>query len=185
MAGSVGCGGRGWILFPPARSGKAARLEVGVGDHAHQRVTMKTLPSAAFEVIEAEFFLELLMRLFADPARLDGRGEHPAIGLSGQVGQIVFLLAGGPSFADEPDRFARHVLHALVADSLWRAVGDAHTEGGEASFSGPFVPLRQVSVRHFACLRTSSEGTERRVGTCRLRGRPRPATGKTSSTSRG
>jgi hypothetical protein len=32
-------------------------LEVGVGDHAHQRVTIKTLPSAAFE---AEFFLEFL-----------------------------------------------------------------------------------------------------------------------------
>jgi hypothetical protein len=32
-------------LFSPSRGGgEAAMLEEGVGDHGHQRVTMKTLP---------------------------------------------------------------------------------------------------------------------------------------------
>ena len=50
---------------------KAAMLEEGVGDHCHKCVTVKTLPGSSFEVIEAEFLFELLMGLFANPARLD------------------------------------------------------------------------------------------------------------------
>ena len=36
-------------------------LEKGVGDDGHQRMAMKSSPRATFEVIEAEFFLELLV----------------------------------------------------------------------------------------------------------------------------
>ena len=35
---------------------------------------MKALPGSSFEVIEAEFFFQLLMGLLADPPRLDGGG---------------------------------------------------------------------------------------------------------------
>ena len=60
------------ILFSPPRFCQAALLEEGIGDHCHQRVTVKTLPGSSLEVIEAEFLFELLMGLLADPSRLDG-----------------------------------------------------------------------------------------------------------------
>ena len=49
-------------------------LQEGVGDHGHQRVTMKTLPGSSLEVIKPEFLFQLLMRLFANPSCLDGGG---------------------------------------------------------------------------------------------------------------
>jgi len=49
-------------------------LQEGVGDHRHQRVTMKTLPGSSLEVIKSEFFFQLLMGLFANPSCLDGGG---------------------------------------------------------------------------------------------------------------
>ena len=44
----------------------------GETNNGHQRMSVEPFPRAPFEVVEAEFFLELLMRLFADPARFDG-----------------------------------------------------------------------------------------------------------------
>jgi hypothetical protein len=85
IAGKVGCGGPDGVLFSPARLGKTPALQIGVGDHAHQRVAMKTMPGAAFEVIEAEFFLELLVSLFANPPRLDRGGERLEMGLGGKL----------------------------------------------------------------------------------------------------
>lgn len=46
-------------------------LEKSVSDHRHKRVTVKALPGSALEVIKAEFFFQLLMRLLANPSRLD------------------------------------------------------------------------------------------------------------------
>jgi len=67
-------------------------LEEGVGDHRHQRMTMKTLPGAAFEVIEAEFFFHLLVGLFTDPPRLDGGRQRAQVGADQQIGEVVFPL---------------------------------------------------------------------------------------------
>ena len=50
-------------------------LEEGVGDHRHKRVTVKALPGSSLEVVKTEFLLELLVRLLADPASLDGCGQ--------------------------------------------------------------------------------------------------------------
>ena len=50
-------------------------LEEGVSDHRHERVTMKAVPGSSLEVIETEFFLQLLMGLLANPACLDGGGQ--------------------------------------------------------------------------------------------------------------
>ena len=83
-------------------------------------------------MVEAEFLLDLLMSPFADPARLYRNGEGFEAGVGGEVGQIVFLFAGGAPLADEPNLLARHMLHAFVADPLRRSVGDAHANGGEA-----------------------------------------------------
>lgn len=57
--------------FFPSRLSEPAGLKEGIGHHCHQRVAMQPDPGATLEVVEAEFFLELLMRLLADPARLD------------------------------------------------------------------------------------------------------------------
>ena len=56
-------------------------------------MTMQTMPGSPFEVVEAEFFLELLMRLFADPTRLDCCGKGFQIGVGGQIGEIILMLA--------------------------------------------------------------------------------------------
>jgi hypothetical protein len=66
-------GGR---FFFPTRGGEVAMLEEGATDHSHEGVTMKTAPGLPLEVVEAEFLLELLIRLLADPARLDGCAER-------------------------------------------------------------------------------------------------------------
>ena len=116
-------------------------LEEGVGDHRHQRVAMQALPRATLEVVEAEFLFELLMRLLAHPARLDGRGERFQIGVGREVHEIVFLFPRGAALADQPGLFARHVLHAFVADALRLSVGDAHAQSGEAGFQQAFGSL--------------------------------------------
>ena len=76
MAGMLGCGGRPPTLFFPSRCFEAAELEEGVGDHGHQGVSVQPGPGSTFEVVEAEFLLELLMRLLADPSGFDRGGEH-------------------------------------------------------------------------------------------------------------
>ena len=60
-------------FFPP-RLNEATALQEGVGDHGHQRVTVKTLPGSSLEVIKSEFLFQLLMRLFTNPSCLDGGG---------------------------------------------------------------------------------------------------------------
>ena len=68
---------------------------------------MEPAPRSAFEVVEAELFLDLLMRLFADPTCLNGRGEGFEIRAGGKVREVVLPFAGCTLFADEP-AFAAH-----------------------------------------------------------------------------
>ena len=82
-------GGQSWLgrwavdfFFPPCGC-EAAILEEGVGDHRHERVTMKALPGPALEVIKAKFFFQLLVRLLADPSRLDRGCQSAKVGLRG------------------------------------------------------------------------------------------------------
>ena len=72
------------LFFPPCRC-EAAILEEGIGDHGHQRMTMQALPGSSFEVIEAEFFFELLVRLFANLSRLDGSRQVRGSVLAGKL----------------------------------------------------------------------------------------------------
>jgi hypothetical protein len=67
-------------------------LEKGKGDHGQERMPVQPDPGASFEVVEAEL-LELLMRLLTGPARLDGGGGRPEIGVGGQVRQGALPLA--------------------------------------------------------------------------------------------
>ena len=129
MAGRLGCGGGPAILFPPFRLFKALVLKEGEGDHRHQAMSVQAGPRSAFEVVKPELFLELLMRLLADPARLDGTCKLLHRGVWGQVGQIEFALSGRAMFADQPDFLARQMLGSHVMDTLGRAVGHTHAQG--------------------------------------------------------
>jgi hypothetical protein len=87
---------------------------------------------APFEVVEAEFFFELLMRLFADPVRLDGAGQLLDRRVGGQVREVILALAGRAMLAHEPDFLAWQVLSAHIEDPLRRPVCDTHANSGEA-----------------------------------------------------
>ena len=80
-------------------------------------------------MVEAEFFFQLLMRLLADPSGFDRGGERLEAGIGRQVGHIVFLLAGRPPFADEPDFVARHALHAIIKHAVLMTVRNANAAG--------------------------------------------------------
>jgi len=54
-------------------------------------------------VIKTELFLELLMRLLADPARLDGTGNILDRHVGEEIGEMVFSLAVGTMLAHQPD----------------------------------------------------------------------------------
>jgi hypothetical protein len=127
------------LFFSPTRCSESAVLEEREGDHGHQRVAVKAFPGSAFEVVEAEFFLELLMGLFADPARLDRGGESFEISVERDLDQIVFSFAGSAPFADEPGLYAGQMLHAFLANPLWRSIGHAHPGGGEAQLAGLMI----------------------------------------------
>jgi hypothetical protein len=61
-----------WFFFSRLAVFKPAILEESVGDHCHERMTVKALPGSALEVIETKFFVQLLVSLLANPSRLDG-----------------------------------------------------------------------------------------------------------------
>lgn len=46
-----------------------------VGHHRHQGMAVQSGPASFFEVIQPQFFIELLMRLSANPARLNRARE--------------------------------------------------------------------------------------------------------------
>src|ERR1700730_6105139 len=98
-AGKVGCGGGPLILFFPPYCFEPAILEECVGDHRHEHMAMQALPGSALKVIETEFFFQLLVRLLANPARLDGGCQGAQVRLCRQLGEIVFLLSRHPVFA--------------------------------------------------------------------------------------
>src|SRR3954465_12713146 len=114
------------LFFPPPRSLQAPVLQVGKSDAGHQGVPVQAGPGPALEVGETELLLELLMRLLAGPARLDGGGQPPQRGPPRQVAEVVFLLAAVAPFAHQPDLVA---WQAGVVGVTW-AVGDAHPKGG-------------------------------------------------------
>src|SRR6266540_1836470 len=113
-------------------------LEEGVSDHRHERVTMQTLPGSALEVIETEFFFQLLVRLLANPSCLDGGRQGAQVGVRRQVGEIVFLLSRHPVFADEPSLVSWQMLLTLVPDPLRWSVGDPHADSSKTSLELSF-----------------------------------------------
>src|SRR5262249_29433961 len=113
-------------------------LEECVSDHRHERMTVQALPRSALEVIETEFFFQLLVSLLANPARLDGGRQGAQVSLGWQVGEIVFLLSRHPMFADEPSLVPWQMLLTLVPDPLWWSVGDPHANSSKTSLELSF-----------------------------------------------
>src|ERR1700761_1677184 len=99
---------------------------------------MKPLPASTLEVVKADLLFELLMRLLADPACLDGRCQCAQVGLRRKVGEIILLFTRAPVFADKPNFPAGQMLLAFVPDPLRWPVGDPHAQGGETRLESPF-----------------------------------------------
>src|SRR3954449_1242769 len=114
ISGSEGCGGGPLpsSFSPPPRRPQAPVLQVGEGNAGHQRVPVQAGPGPALEVAEAEFLFQLLVRLLAGPARLDGGGQPPQRGPPRQVAEVVLALAAVAPLADQPD------LRAIAFDPL-------------------------------------------------------------------
>src|SRR5215217_6207520 len=130
MAGKVGWGGGPVVpIFPPlATLPEPEVLQEGEGDQHHQGVVVQAGPRSPLEVVETEFFLHLLVRLLADPARLDRRREGLQGRLSGMIGQVVPPLAAAASLAHQPQLLTGQAM----ADLRLRALGHSYTPGGEA-----------------------------------------------------
>src|SRR3546814_17000817 len=85
IAGMLGCGGGPPTLFFPPRRFETAGLKESVCYPCHQCMSMQSNPGAASELIEAQFFLELLLCLPAVPSPLARRAEHFEGGRKGVV----------------------------------------------------------------------------------------------------
>ena len=162
-SGSVGRGGgpratrRG--LFPPEPHG----WQEGERDLAQQRVVVQAAPGAPLVVVETKFLLELLVRLLAAPARLDGRRELLEGGVRRVAGEVELALARGAVLAHEPALLAGQVL----STRRLRPVGDAHATRAERS---PQRPLRAGAPRQRAERRVGWVGEQRRRRAARFGG---------------
>src|ERR1700752_3658340 len=144
-SGSVGLGGgvfRG-RFFPPPCGLEPQVLEVGERDAGHERVSVQAGPGSPLEVVEPEFLLELLMRLLADPARLDRRGQTSQRGAGREIAEIVFALAAAAPFPDEPGFLARQVAVARAAWSAGHPPSYGREARGEPAF-GALLATQQV-----------------------------------------
>ena len=85
-------------------------------------------------MIKPKLFLELPVRLFADPSRLDRRGECLECGVCRQVRKVVFLLSGLAPFAHQPDLLLTgHGLDANVAHAVPVAICDSDPAGSKSA----------------------------------------------------
>jgi hypothetical protein len=57
-------------------------------------------------VVQPEFFLQLLVRLLADPPGFDRGGKRLEADVGRQIGDVVFLLACRSPLANQPDLLA-------------------------------------------------------------------------------
>src|ERR1700691_6793473 len=98
IAGNVGLGGPWRILFSPARLGEAAALQVGVGDHRHERVAVQAMPGSAFEWSRPSSSLSCWWACSQTHRALIAAGSGVGVGAGGGGGGKEFLLfrAGAP-----------------------------------------------------------------------------------------
>src|SRR5437868_14071413 len=101
-------------------------------------MAMQALPGSALEVIETQFFFQLLVTLLANPSRLDGGRQGAQVSFCWQVNEIVFLLPRGSVFTDQPGLIPGQMLLAFVPDPLPSSVGDPHADRSKTSLELSF-----------------------------------------------
>src|SRR3954463_1738086 len=132
MAGKLGCGGGPLaFLFSPRSCPQPQMLQEQIRNQGQQRMPMQAPPRAALEVIEPEFFLELLVRLLTYPARLDQGGQLLQRRVWRQVGQVVLALPRGTVLAHQPHLIAGQMLMGLPVQTNRWPVGDPYANSGE------------------------------------------------------
>src|SRR3712207_8577711 len=82
-------------------------LQEGERDQRHQGVVVQPGPGPPLEVVEAELFLQLLVRLLAGPPGLDRRREGLQRRAGGMAGEVVLPLAAAAAPAARPPATAR------------------------------------------------------------------------------
>lgn len=106
-------------------------------------------------MIEAEFFLELLMRPLTDPSGFDRSGERFQVRVGRQVRHSVSLLACRSAFADKPD---------LVA-TLVQCFTD-NVQADESGVMSAVCDRRSDGWREKATLSASLASCFRRLAAC-------------------
>jgi hypothetical protein len=125
----LGCGGGpGWSgQSAPPFFPEPSLLQESESHGRQQDVMPQGAPTATLEMVEPKLFLELLVRLLADPSRLDALRQLLERRVGGQVGEVVLALTAGAVLADQPHLVAGQM--EAIADG--GAVGRPHPQRGE------------------------------------------------------
>jgi hypothetical protein len=76
----------------PLRTGEPLRFQEGVGSLGHLGVAVQPCPWSAFELVGAQFFLQLLVRLPTDPVCLYGGGEAVQRAVGRWIGEVEVFV---------------------------------------------------------------------------------------------
>jgi hypothetical protein len=116
-------------------------------------------------MVEAKVFLEVLMRLFADPSGLVGGGERFEAGAGWQVRGVVFAFSGRTAFADPPNLLVtRNGLHTAICHAMPVAIGDTDTGCGELAIQTAFGPSPPADLPPFLVPRHLFGGNGNAIG---------------------
>src|SRR5271154_4364410 len=136
-------------------------------------------------MVEPHFFLQLLMRLFTDPPRLDGGCQRLKQNVSGQIPDVVLLP---PLDRRSPRTHTSSPGIRSTPLSSTRCFGPSAMRTRRAAkrhVSGPFVPQRQLIFCHFTPPSIDSAETGDISGIWCLRGLRAFSVGKIMVTSVG
>ena len=138
-------------------------LEKGVRDGGEHDMMMPSRIRAAFEVVEAEFGLELLILLLDRPALMREPDQLLHRGGGRQVDEEVFGARRRAQilFAQQPDLGRQ--------SSIAPVVGGVTRTAAKRAAQGRLVPLRQVTRRHARARQRQRQGAHGDRTACRAR----------------
>jgi hypothetical protein len=165
--------------------GETPMLEEGIGHQDHEGVVVQPMPRPALEVVEPEFFLPLLVRLLADPARLDRGGQRRKGGPAGKLARwYLRSLDARCSPTSQTSSPGRCWLFRVRMRTGGPSATRTRVAAKEAA-SGPRVPVRHCTGCQSARASMSSAARASSPGMAVRRGRPVAASGQTIATSAG
>ena len=98
------------VYFLLGKHWPASALQTAKRNHGLQSMMVQPYPGSAFVVVQAEFILEVLMRLFAHPAGLDHTYQRLARHASRMVAEIILALAVRTPLAHLPCGLTKKML---------------------------------------------------------------------------